>query len=97
MSEAQRSEASDSTAGLGRCPIGLDAHHTICSAGTCDVCRLEREAEQLARADVGDGIDWRDPANLGETAIQRAAFRRGYIAGVKRHNAEITGRASGPG
>ena len=84
---------SASTAGLGRCPIGMDDHYVLCSVRTCNVCRLNREAEALARADVGDGIDWRDPANLGATAPQRATFRRGYIAGAMRPNAALTGAA----
>jgi hypothetical protein len=39
--------------------------------------------EKLARADVGEGLDWNDLANIGATAMQRAAFRRGFAAGVK--------------
>ena len=80
---------SASTGGLERCPIGMDDSHVFCSAGTCTICRLDREAELFARADIGEGIDWRDPANLGATAPQRAAFRRGYIAGAMRSNAEL--------
>lgn len=43
------------------------------------------EAEDLARADVHDDIDWTDESNLFATAPQRAAFRRGLRAAEQHH------------
>jgi hypothetical protein len=50
----------------------------------------EEQVEALARTDIaGDlDIDWADPANLGVTAPQRAAFRRGFRAAEHAHSIE---------
>jgi hypothetical protein len=43
----------------------------------------DEQIEAMAREDAGgDAVDWTMPENLGATAVQRAAFRRGARAAI---------------
>ena len=58
----------------------------------------DEQIEQFAREDAGSGLDldWSLPENLGATAVQRAAFRRGFkkaLAGQQSERPAPAGQA----